>query len=66
MADGFGTKVTPLTHTPRTASFLILAFGAVEMEEKMAIIVNGDGNQRAVIFLDLMQVISWKEAEMDV
>lgn len=50
MADGFGTKVTPLSHTPRTASFLIVAFGAIEMEEKMVIIVNGDGNQRAVIF----------------
>lgn len=50
MADGFGMKITCFNHTPRIARFLILAFGAVKMDEKMAITVNGDGNQRAVIF----------------
>ena len=49
-ADGFGTKVTRLNRTRRTARFSILAFGAVKTDVEMRITVNGDGNQRAVIF----------------
>lgn len=50
-ADGFGTKaIARLNRTPRTARFLIPAFGAVRMDVQMRVTVNGDGNRRAVIF----------------
>ncbi|KMT06707.1 hypothetical protein BVRB_7g158690 [Beta vulgaris subsp. vulgaris] len=63
MVNGFGMNTT--LSTMRVASFSIPVFDVIVMDVEIKAFAIGDGNLMLVIFLDLMQVISWREAEME-
>lgn len=56
MAHGSGMKLTRFACTPKIVRFLIRAFDAAKMDGRMMIILNGDGNQRAVISQGMVSV----------